>query len=78
MVFLQGYGVSPAYAIKIFKQYGREAIAVVRENPYRLAEEVFGIGFLTADKIAEKLGIAKDSPLRAQGRHPACAPPALR
>ncbi|MGD0234324.1 MAG: ATP-dependent RecD-like DNA helicase [Syntrophorhabdales bacterium] len=66
MVFLQGYGVSPAYATKIFKQYGREAIAVVRENPYRLAEEVFGIGFLTADKIAEKLGISKDSPLRAK------------
>jgi exodeoxyribonuclease V alpha subunit len=66
MVFLQGYGVSPAYATKIFKQYGREAIAVVRENPYRLAEEVFGIGFLTADKIAEKLGIPKDSPLRAK------------
>ena len=66
MVFLQGYAVSPAYATKIFKQYGREAIAVVRENPYRLAEEVFGIGFLTADKIAEKLGIPKDSPLRAK------------
>ncbi len=66
MVFLQGYGVSPAYATKIFKQYGREAIPVVRENPYRLAEEVFGIGFLTADKIAEKLGIPKDSPLRAK------------
>jgi exodeoxyribonuclease V alpha subunit len=66
MVFLQGYGVSPAYATKIFKQYGRQAIAVVRENPYRLAEEVFGIGFLTADKIAGKLGIPKDSPLRAK------------
>jgi len=66
MVFLQGYGVSPAWATRIFKQYGREAIAVVRENPYRLAEEVFGIGFLTADKIAEKLGIPKDSPLRAK------------
>ena len=66
MVFLQGYGVSPAYAGKIFKQYGRESITVVRENPYRLAEEVFGIGFLTADKIAAKLGIPKDSPLRAK------------
>ncbi|HUJ69868.1 MAG TPA: helix-hairpin-helix domain-containing protein, partial [Syntrophorhabdales bacterium] len=66
MVFLQGHGVSPAYAAKIFKQYGSEAVPVVRENPYRLAEEVFGIGFITADKIAEKLGIEKDSLTRAR------------
>ncbi len=66
MAFLQGHGVSPAYAVKIFKQYGKEAVSVVRENPYRLAEDVFGIGFLTADRIAEKLGIAKDSPVRAR------------
>jgi exodeoxyribonuclease V alpha subunit len=66
MVFLQGHGVSPAYAVKIFRQYGSAAVSVVRENPYRLAEEVFGIGFVTADRIAEKLGIAKDSPIRAR------------
>lgn len=66
MVFLQGNGVSPAYAVKIFRQYGREAVPVVRENPYKLAEDVFGIGFVTADKIAEKLGIAKDSLIRAR------------
>ncbi len=66
MVFLQGHGVSPAYAVKIFKQYGKNAAAIVRENPYRLAEDVFGIGFVTADRIAEKLGIAKDSPTRAR------------
>jgi exodeoxyribonuclease V alpha subunit len=66
MVFLQGYGVSPAYATKIFKQYGRDAVTIVRENPYRLADEVFGIGFVIADRIAEKVGIAKDSPLRAK------------
>jgi exodeoxyribonuclease V alpha subunit len=66
MVFLQGHGVSPAYAVKIFKQYGEEAVSVVRENPYRLAEDVFGIGFITADKIASMLGIAKDSPTRAR------------
>jgi exodeoxyribonuclease V alpha subunit len=66
MVFLQGHGVSPAYAVKIFKQYGKEAVPVVRDNPYRLAEDVFGIGFLTADRIAENLGIAKDSPIRAR------------
>jgi exodeoxyribonuclease V alpha subunit len=66
MVFLQGHGVSPAYAVKIYRQYGSEAVSAVRENPYRLAEEVFGIGFITADKIAEKLGIAKDSVIRAR------------
>jgi exodeoxyribonuclease V alpha subunit len=66
MVFLQGHGVSPAYAVKIFKQYGSGAVSAVRENPYRLAEEVFGIGFLTADRIAEKLGIARDSLIRAR------------
>jgi exodeoxyribonuclease V alpha subunit len=66
MVFLQGNGVSPAYAVKIFKQYGKEAVPIVRDNPYRLAEDVFGIGLITADRIAEKLGIAKDSLIRAR------------
>jgi exodeoxyribonuclease V alpha subunit len=66
MIFLQEHGVGPAFAVKIFKQYGKEAIKKVRENPYRLAEDIFGIGFLTADKIAEKLGISKDSQIRAK------------
>jgi len=66
MVFLQGQGVSPAYAVRIYKHYGNDAIRVVRENPYRLAMDIFGIGFITADKIAEKLGIPKDSPVRAE------------
>jgi exodeoxyribonuclease V alpha subunit len=66
MVFLQGHGVSPAYATRIFRQYGREAVHIVRDNPYRLAEDVFGIGFLTADKIAAKLGVSKESPMRAE------------
>jgi exodeoxyribonuclease V alpha subunit len=66
MVFLQGHGVSPAYGVKIFKHYGKDAVAVVRDNPYRLADEVYGIGFLTADRIAEKLGIPKDSQMRAE------------
>lgn len=66
MIFLQGHGVSPAYATKIFRHYKNDAIRVVRDNPYRLAEEVFGIGFLTADRIAEKLGIPKDSLLRIE------------
>jgi exodeoxyribonuclease V alpha subunit len=66
MLFLQSHGVSSAYATKIFKTYGNESIEVVQENPYRLAMDIFGIGFLTADRIAEKLGFAKDSELRAE------------
>lgn len=64
MVFLQSHGVSSGYAVKIFKQYGERSIDIVKENPYRLATDIFGIGFITADHIAEKLGFSKDSPLR--------------
>ncbi len=66
MLFLQGHGVSPAYAVKIFKHYGQESIAVVKDDPYRLAQDIYGIGFKTADGIAQKLGVPKDSPGRAQ------------
>ncbi len=66
MIFLQGQGISPAYAVKIYRQYGRDSVQVVRDNPYRLAMDVFGIGFVTADRIAEKLGIPKDSPARIE------------
>ncbi len=66
MVFLQGNGVSAAYATKIFKQYGDNSIEVVKENPYRLAMDIFGIGFVTADKIAESLGFDKSSEVRAE------------
>jgi exodeoxyribonuclease V alpha subunit len=66
MVFLQDKGVSPAYAAKIFKQYGKKSVEVVRGNPYRLAADIFGIGFMTADRIAEKLGIPRDSQVRAE------------
>jgi len=65
MLFLQSHGVSSGYGARIYKQYGNEAIAVVRENPYRLATDVAGIGFITADKIGQKLGFAKDSARRA-------------
>lgn len=61
MVFLQGHGVSPAYAQKIFKYYGNESIKKVKENPYALARDIFGIGFKTADVVAEKIGIGKES-----------------
>ena len=66
MLFLQSHGVGSGYATKIFKQYAERSIEVVRENPYRLATDIFGIGFVTADRIAEKLGFPKDSPLRAE------------
>ncbi|MDP7078127.1 MAG: helix-hairpin-helix domain-containing protein, partial [Desulfobacterales bacterium] len=66
MIFLQAHGVSSGYATKIFKQYGDLSIEVVKENPYRLATDIFGIGFITADSIAEKLGFDKKSELRAE------------
>ncbi len=66
MVFLQGHGVSPAFASKIFKKFGWESIALVSKNPYRLATEIHGIGFITADKIAEKMGFARNAPARAE------------
>ncbi|HTR52395.1 MAG TPA: ATP-dependent RecD-like DNA helicase, partial [Kofleriaceae bacterium] len=66
MVFLFGLGVSPAFAARIVRKYGKDAIHVVRANPYRLAHEVWGIGFRTADAIADKLGIARDAPERLE------------
>jgi exodeoxyribonuclease V alpha subunit len=67
MLFLQSHGVSSTFAAKIFKQYGQQSIDVVKENPYRLAEDVFGIGVITADRRAENLGIARDSVGRGRG-----------
>ena len=64
MVFLQTYGASPAFAQKIFKTYGSESIAKVKDNPYALARDIFGIGFKTADALAQKMGIGPDSPQR--------------
>jgi exodeoxyribonuclease V alpha subunit len=64
MVFLQSHGVSPAYAIKIYRRYGEDAVTVVSQNPYRLADEVYGIGFKTADKIASEVGVDTESPHR--------------
>lgn len=60
MLFLQSYGVSTAYAAKIFRQYGKESIEKVKENPYRLADDIWGIGFKTADSIANKMGYEKN------------------
>lgn len=64
MLFLQGHEVSTSHATKIFKTYGSDSISVVQENPYRLAEDIWGIGFKTADTIAEKMGIEKDRFIR--------------
>ncbi len=64
MVFLQSHGVSTTYAVKIYKQYKDEAIATVTHNPYQLATDIYGIGFLTAGKIARNLGVAPDSEFR--------------
>jgi exodeoxyribonuclease V alpha subunit len=64
MIFLQGVGVSTSLAVRIYKKYGDAAISVVRAQPYRLASDVWGIGFKTADTIATSVGIAKDSPER--------------
>ncbi|MFE3072377.1 ATP-dependent RecD-like DNA helicase [Streptomyces sp. NPDC059247] len=66
MVFLQGVGVSTSIAVRIYKKYGDASISVVRNQPYRLAADVWGIGFLTADKIAQAVGIPHDSPDRVK------------
>ena len=66
MIFLQDHGVSAALATKIYKQYGNDSIAVVKENPYRLADDIWGVGFKTADTLAAKLGIDKESFIRCR------------
>ena len=66
MVFLQGYGVSTAYAAKIYRQYQKEAIKTVQENPYQLADDIWGIGFKTADGIASKMGYGNNDPRRCR------------
>jgi len=66
MIFLQEHGVGLSHATKIFKRYGQRSIAVVTQNPYRLATDIPGIGFQTADRIATQLGFEKNSPVRAE------------
>jgi exodeoxyribonuclease V alpha subunit len=66
MLFLQEYGVSTLFAVKIFKTYGNEAIKIVQDNPYQLSKDIYGIGFFSADKIALSMGLEKDSPKRMQ------------
>jgi exodeoxyribonuclease V alpha subunit len=66
MLFLQSHGVSATFAVRIYKTYGDRSIATVEENPYRLAQDIWGIGFRTADKIAQQLGVAPDSERRLE------------
>lgn len=66
MIFLQGYGVSSKMAVRIIDEYGSETVQKVKDNPYKLADEVFGIGFIKADVIAQKMGIEVDDPHRIQ------------
>src|SRR5262249_5070071 len=70
MVFLHSHGVGTARAVRIYKTYGHEAIARVQENPYRLALDIHGIGFKTADTLAQRLGIPRDAVIRAQAGVP--------
>ncbi len=64
MVFLQEYGISMNLAVKIYQQYGQEIYRIIKENPYRLADDIAGVGFRTADEIAKRVGIREDSDFR--------------
>lgn len=64
MLFLQEYGVSTLFAVKIFKKYGNNAIKIVQDNPYQLSKDIYGIGFFSADRIALSIGVEKNSPKR--------------
>ncbi len=66
LIFLQGYGVSVGQAMRLYRRYGSDTIKQVQENPYRMAEDIFGVGFKTADKIARQLGLPDDAPQRIQ------------
>lgn len=66
MMFLQSHGISTLYAVKIYKTYGQKAVSIVSENPYRLSEDIYGIGFFSADKVALSMGLAPDSSARVK------------
>ena len=66
MIFLHSYGVSTNLAVKIFKQYGEQSLPIVRSDPYRLARDIYGVGFKTADRIAQALGLPPDHPSRIE------------
>ena len=66
MIFTQGYGISVAKTVKIYRRYGPDSIAIIKSDPYRLCRDIWGIGFSTADKIAMSVGMANDAPERAR------------
>lgn len=66
LLFLQPHGITAAYAVRIYKYYGAQSLDIVKENPYRMAMDIHGIGFITADATAAKLGFGHEHPLRAQ------------
>ena len=66
MVFLQGHGISATYAVKIYKTYGSKSLTVVKNNPYQMTEDIWGVGFRTADSIALSLGVPENDPRRAR------------
>ncbi|MGD8969687.1 MAG: helix-hairpin-helix domain-containing protein, partial [Anaerolineae bacterium] len=66
MMFLQSHGVSTNLAVKVYKTYGDDALQVVQQDPYRLARDIWGVGFKTADKVAQDLGLPHDAPSRVQ------------
>ncbi|MFP4498964.1 MAG: ATP-dependent RecD-like DNA helicase [Vulcanimicrobiota bacterium] len=66
MIFLQGYGLGASRAVKIYKRYGDRTLELIKKNPYRLARDIQGIGFIIADKIARNMGVEKNSPARAE------------
>src|SRR5207248_5682646 len=66
MVFLQSHGIGTARAVRIYKTYGDGAVEAVQANPYRLASDIWGFGFQTADELARRLGVSPASPLRAR------------
>jgi exodeoxyribonuclease V alpha subunit len=66
MLFLHSHGISTAKSVRIYKTYGENAVSIIRENPYRLAQDIYGIGFISADKIASSLGVEKTSLMRVR------------
>lgn len=66
MIFLQGHGITTGLAVKVFKQYGNDSIRIVQQDPYQLAQDIWGVGFKTADQLAQKLGLPGDAPSRLQ------------
>jgi len=66
MIWLQKYGITPGYAVKIWKAYGEKTMETIQENPFRIADEIWGMGFKIADRVALQLGVPKDSPMRVK------------